>query len=119
MGNVFLIFAFLLNAGANILLKVGARDGVVFHGLSISQIAYHNWAVLLGVFMFALNAVCYFLALRTIPISTAYPIMVAMSFIIINAFAYQIFKENITVWQLAGYLLVVLGLYLVVHMAKN
>lgn len=100
----YLFLAFTLNALANVLLKVGALNASIF---------FKSPAALLGVFLFAMNLFFYFLALKTVPLSTAYPIMVIMSFLIINGFAFFYFHESIHAVQIVGYGLIVVGLLLV------
>ena len=69
--------------------------------------------------MFALNVVLYFLALRNLPISLAYPVMVVGGFLIINTYAVVYLKEEIVSIQILGYLCIVAGILLVVSSAKG
>lgn len=102
----------MLNGGANILFKLGARHG--FEGASaLSALVLGNWQLLLGLVLFLGNALLYFLALRTLQLSVAYPVMVVMSFIIINSFAFIVLGEPITSLQIFGYLLIIGGICLV------
>lgn len=104
MAYLWLTLAFGLNAFANILLKLGANKGLVLG----------NWQLLGGLFFFAINVVFYFLALRALPLSVAYPIMVAMSFLLINGYAFLTLGEPVTPLQIVGYVLIIGGLVLVV-----
>ena len=113
MSYIFLVIAFVLNATANILLKTGALKGVTYHGLSFGQIMSQNAIAIVGLFFFALNAVFYFMALRSVPISVAYPVMVVMSLLLINAYAIFTLKEQVTTLQLIGYALIIAGIVLV------
>lgn len=108
MHYVFLSLAFILNALANILLKIGAKNGFQLN----------NFVAIAGLILFAVNVIFYFMALRTIPISTAYPVMVIMSFLIINGAAYFFLDEQIHVYQVAGYFLIVVGLILVFRFSE-
>ncbi|MBU2103724.1 hypothetical protein KKD81_02870 [Patescibacteria group bacterium] len=110
---IALAAAFVLNAIANILLKIGSERGILLQG-PVGTLLAHNWAFLVGVGLFAANVLFYFLALRSLPLSTAYPVMVAMSFIIINSYAFLVFREPLTVLQAFGYVCIVVGLALVV-----
>jgi len=100
----YLAIAFTLNATANVLLKMGAKGNIAIAGV--------------GVFLFAINVVFYFLALKSIPITTAYPVMTIMSFLLINLFAYFYLSESINLWQILGYFLIVSGLIFVCYFAK-
>lgn len=104
MAYLWLTLAFGLNALANVLLKLGATKGL----------ALGNWQLLTGLFFFAINVVFYFLALRALPLSVAYPIMVAMSFLLINGYAFMTLGEPVTPLQMVGYVLIIGGLVLVV-----
>ena len=112
MPILYIICAFIFNATANILLKLGAAKGFVFHGISLSTIT-DNAFFLLGFIFFGLNALLYFMALSTLPLSLAYPVMVGMSLIIINTFAYIYLGEHITIMQMVGYSLLILGIVLI------
>jgi len=118
MSYLFLAIAFVLNATANILLKLGALKGIAYQGLSFGQIIGQNAIALLGLFFFALNAVFYFLALKNVPISTAYPVMVVMSLLIINGYAIIALKEQVGLAQVVGYALIITGIVLVFAFKK-
>ncbi len=111
---VFLILAFGFNSVANVLLKLGSRQGLVLSNLSFSNLILANWQVWLGCLLFAANVPFYFLALRSMPISIAYPIMVVMSFLIINLYAVLFLGEHLVGWQILGYFCLIVGLLLVV-----
>lgn len=114
MAYLLLICAFSLNAAANILLKLGSGQGLVWHGVSPLGLVVANWQLLLGCLCFLGNMLCYFMALRSLPISTAYPVMVIMSFLLIGSFAWLVLKEPISLLQWVGYGAMILGLLLVV-----
>ena len=99
MFYIYLIIAFVLNASGNIFLKLGSQQG--FSIPSFSQSA-----------MFTVTYI--FLALKNIPLSTAYPVMVGMSFLIVNTTAFFLFKESVNMLQIVGYVCMVVGIILVV-----
>lgn len=113
MAYIYLALAFTINAAANIFLKQGASHGVQLNG-SIPSLITSNWELILGMALFAINVVFYFLALRSLPLSFAYPIMVAMGFLIVNGYAFFTLGEALTITQVSGYVLIVIGLILVV-----
>src|ERR1700722_11302001 len=117
MPYLYLFCAFALNATANILVKLGAARGFDFSTFSPIPLLVSNWQFVLGLFLFALNVIFYFLALRSLSISVAYPIMIVMSFIIINGFAFFILGERVLPLQLCGYAPTIAGLFLVVRFA--
>ena len=112
MAYLYLTLAFTLNSIANILLKLGATRGLLLSG-DILALVKGNWQFLLGLTIFATNVIFYFLALRALPLSIAYPVMVAMSFLIVNSYALIALRESVTVGQYIGYMLIVIGLTLV------
>ncbi|MEN9649278.1 MAG: hypothetical protein RL094_245 [Candidatus Parcubacteria bacterium] len=118
MSIIYLIVAFILNGTANVLLKLGAKKGLVLHGFSLQTISA-NALFLLGFICFGLNALFYFLALRTLPITVAYPIMVGMSLLIINTFAYVSLGETITTMQMVGYALLIVAITMIFYFAPH
>ncbi len=113
MAYLLLIIAFSLNALANILLKSAASIGIFGSVLVPHVFVVQNWKLILGLSFFALNVVFYFLALRSLSLSVAYPVMVVMTFVLVNAGAAYFFGEQIHTIQIIGYALMVLGIVLV------
>ncbi len=118
MPYLYLCFAFVLNGVANILLKNGSKSSLVWDA-TFKEIIFNNWQTLLGLIIFASNIIFYYLALKSLPLSIAYPIMVAASFIIVNLYSYLVIKETIVMTQLIGYLFIILGVILVLFFAKQ
>ncbi len=116
---IFLVLAFTLNSLANILLKVKAIDGFSYKNQNLMQIVTNNYHFFLALFLFALNVVFYFLALKNLPLSVSYPIMAVMCFIIVNCYSYLYIKEPINWLQIIGYFFVLTGLFLIVFFAKK
>lgn len=114
MPYFYLVSAVLFNSLANILLKTQAQKGLDMSSFNLWYLITHNYLFITSVIAFAVNLIFYLFALRHIPISVAYPIMIAFSFIIINGSAHVIFHEQIQLLQILGYLLILVGLSLVV-----
>lgn len=115
MSFVYLILAFILNGAANVLLKVSALRGVDLGSYNPVVLITKNYLLVGGLVLFASNVVFYYLALRAMPVSIAYPVMVVMSFLIINSYAVWGIGESISVGQMVGYALLVLGLILIFY----
>lgn len=115
MPIIYLLLAFTLNGVANIILKVSANRGLDLSVWNPATLVAKNYLFLLGLAIFAANVIFYFLALRSIPISVAYPVMVVMSFLLINAYAVWGLGEVITPGQVVGYFLLVLGLIMIFY----
>jgi small multidrug resistance pump len=119
---IALAVALILNATANLFIKFGMRamdlelagaspleDGA----LGLVRLLFRHWIVLAGLACFALNVVFYAYALQKLPISAAYPIMVATGFAIIVAVAGAKLGERLSVTQWAGVAAILLGVVLV------
>lgn len=117
MTYLFLFGALILNSSANILLKLGARPEPVGN-ISLTTLVSQYGLAILGVTLFALNIVLYFLSLRALPLSVAYPVMVIGGFLIVNTFAFFILKEHIGTLQIIGYVLMIAGMLVVVTTSK-
>lgn len=118
MPIIYLTLAFILNATANILLKIGAKKGLVFHGINLTTIT-DNYLFILGIIFFGMNAIFYFIALNTFSLSVAYPIMIGMSLIIINIFAFINLNEQPTIPQIFGYILLIVSIIIIFSFSAN
>ncbi len=114
MSYLYLIAAFVLNASANIFLKLGAERGFDFSSFSPLTLLSRHQYFLIGCLLFVCNVPLYFLSLKTLPLSFAYPIMVVMSFVLVSLYATLVLKEPISTLSIIGYILMFTGLLLVV-----
>ena len=119
---IALVIALLLNASANLMIKFGMRSidielaggGVGSLGLSgVIHLVIKNWVLLAGLGCFAANVVLYAFALQKLPISVAYPIMVASGFALIVIVAGAMLGERLTPVQWIGVLGILVGVVLV------
>ena len=120
---VALFIALVLNATANLLMKVGMKSvegsgGILRSGaVGAIKIVVTSWPLLIGLTCFALNAGFYMYALqsKTLKISLAYPIMVGGGFALIALAArlHPALAERLTAGQLAGIALVLVGIVLI------
>lgn len=116
---VALAMALILNATANLLMKFGVKRlnpaalDLEKGAGSILSFATHNWVLILGLFCFATNVLFYTYALKKIPISLAYPIMVGGGFAIIAVVAWRYLNETLSAGQWTGVVLILLGILLV------
>lgn len=114
MTILLLICAIILNATANILMKLGAQR---MGGLSLNIEGLKNfltnpiiWA---GVTSFGLTLVLYTYVLSKMKLSVAYPLMTSLGFLIVVSFSVLYLKEAVHWPQVVGLLLVIGGLYLI------
>ncbi len=117
-GWVPLVVALVLNAAANVLMKVGARvardlppdAGAVERGLQ-----FLNLPTLVGIALFAANVLVYRKALDHLAISVAYPIMVSVGLILVTlaAWGLPLLSERVGLSQIGGMVLIAAGVWLV------
>lgn len=112
MGYIFLITALVLNAIANILMKIGSGHLNFFTEYGLFQGLLKNYILIIGVFLFASNVVFYVLALSRINLSVGYPVMTSGGLVIISLVSYFFLKEALTPLQLIGLLLIFGGIIL-------
>jgi multidrug transporter EmrE-like cation transporter len=121
---IALVVALSLNAAANLFIKFGMRaidlemaatSGSPLDGglLGLVRLLLRHWVLLLGLGCFALNVVFYAFSLQKLPISIAYPVMVATGFAIIVAVAGMVLKERLSVMQWVGVAAILVGVTLV------
>ena len=112
----FLVLALTLNALANVLIKYSMSRPVhpilPVHG---PLAPFLSWPYLLGLFCFAANLGCYSMALRTLKISMAYPLMVSLGYLVILLFGWFLFGERLTAVQYVGIGVILVGVWLVVR----
>jgi len=117
--------ALLLNAAANLMMKFGierfkSAGPSLAGGVWPSLMALvTNWVLILGLVCFATNVILYTYALKGLPISVAYPIMVTVGFAIIVVVAGIYLNEHPTRWQWLGVTLILVGVWLVAWQAKG
>lgn len=111
-----LVIALVLNAGANVLMKVGANAAApLSDNVSLwAKIAnFLNAATIMAIVLFAANVLAYRKALDNLNVSVAYPIMVSTGMILITAVAVTpLLGERIAFWQVVGMVLIALGVWL-------
>jgi len=112
-----LVIALVLNAGANVLMKVGANTaGPLSDNASPwARIAgFLNAATILAIVLFAANVLAYRKALDNLSVSVAYPIMVSTGMILITIVAATpVLGERIALRQILGMVLIAMGVWLV------
>ncbi len=106
---VFLILASVNSTLGNLLLKKSQLDAV--EG-SAWQVLLSPW-FFAGLVCYGVNVVLFVLALRTLPVSIAYPVLAATGFGFLAVAAYFLFSEHLGVLQIAGLAMIVGGILLV------
>jgi len=113
-GIIMLILAILLNASANISIKIGMiKVGETDNLVSVMRKALVQPTLIIGVALFALALIAYCMVLIRLSLSVAYPIMVSMSLVIVVLASYFIIKESIARIQFIGFFLIIAGVWMV------
>ncbi len=117
---VALTGALVMNAAANLLMKLGAKSTAASGGfgkdgfISAVGVIASNSALVIGLAFFVLNVFLYLYALQSprLPISIAYPIMVGGGYVLIAVIArlHPSLQERLTGGQWLGVALVMLGI---------
>lgn len=104
----------LLNSGAQLMLKAGART---LQGISLTsgssvlntamQAALHPW-ILAGLCCYFLSAGLWIVALTRVDVTVAYPLL-SMGYVIAAVLAWQIFGEALTPGRIAGIAIILVG----------
>lgn len=114
----FILACALLTALANLLLRYGLlKSG----GLAIAP---GNWlagwggtlvqpAFLSGIVLYGLAAVVWFYALSVTEVSTGYPVLVGLTFVLVTFGAVVVFKESVNPLKIAGTVSILAGIVLI------
>lgn len=124
-----LIVALVLNAVANLMMKVGAKSigdsGGLMKDGPVGAVVHilRNPVLMIGLICFGLNAACYMFALqsKTLKISLAYPVMVGGGYAIIAIAAYFLpsLRERMTAGQWLGVGMILTGVVLVAALTPS
>lgn len=118
MPFIFLFIAICSNIAAQILFKLAAIRGLYLE-LQFPDIVTKNFVAILAVFCIIFAAPFYFFALKSISLSVAYPVLVVVTFLFVNLLAVNYLGEKLNMSQLFGYVLAVLGIFLIVYFAER
>ena len=110
---VVLLCAIVLNASANILLKLGIRNVSENVGLlKLLKAAFGNFYIYLGLFCFGMAFVAYILVLNKMKLSVAYPIMTSSGFVIVSIASVVLFGEHISVLKIVALAVIITGIWM-------
>lgn len=112
-----ILFAVMLNAGAQIALKAG-MSAIGHFDFNMSklftiglQVALNPY-ILLGLSCYVFSVLVWLLVLSRVDVSIAYP-MISMSFIVNAIAAYYLFGEQISMARLSGIFIILFGVFIV------
>jgi small multidrug resistance pump len=104
----FLLLSIIFNASANYVLKAY----VVEKSHSILDMI-SSLPIYLAVIFFGINFLFYAKSLQTLKISTAYPVVVGMSAVIIIFLSFMFLNERLSLVQICGVGLIIAGVALI------
>lgn len=113
-----LIIAILVNALANLSIKMGALRLGSVTDLKFMELLFKfitNPFLISGVFLFAINLVLYTIVLTKINISIVYPIWTSGGFLLITVFSFLYLKESLSILQALGIILAAMGITLIAY----
>lgn len=105
---LFLICAILFNVAGNFFMKQFSRA----LDESSSLVSYLAPSFIIGVIFFGINLVFYAKALEVLPLSLAYPVLVAVSLCLVTMSSLVLFGEHISAMQGIGLMVICLGVFL-------
>jgi multidrug transporter EmrE-like cation transporter len=108
----------LLTVCANLMMRKGL---VLAGGLSIQGDGIHGlvlrlvkqWTFVLGLVAYGLAALVWFRVLSIAEVSTSYPILVGLTFVMVSVGAVLWFKESISFLKVVGIAVILAGIMLV------
>lgn len=108
-----ILFTVLSNAAAQITLKHGMMSvgGFAADGRSALDFALRtalNPYVILGLAMFVISMASHLVVLSRVELSYAYPFL-SLAYVVVTAWAFFVFKEEVGAMRLAGISLICLG----------
>lgn len=114
MTFVVFVISIVLNAVANILMKMGAlkpKESNQIIDVILNMVL--NPFILAGILCFALGLAAYNYVLIKINLSVAYPINTSLGYILVVLVSWLVLKETITPVQVAGIGVIIAGVWMV------
>jgi len=107
----------LLNAGAQVVLKMGMRQ-IGYFDFSFANVIPIGWRiatnlyVALGISFYVASVVIWLLVLSRSEVSFAYP-MLSVGYIVTALIGFYVFGENLSIERIGGIVLIVAGVFLI------
>jgi multidrug transporter EmrE-like cation transporter len=117
-GLLLVLLVALLQVSGNLLLRAGVVDA---GGLSLSlhtlladlRRLLLNPVFDLGVFLYGAASVVWFGVVSSESLSSSYPLLVALSFLLVTAGAVVLFQETVSAQKVVGLFVLLVGIFLV------
>ena len=101
-----------LTVAANLLLRAGILSAGGMNGLASLLPLAREWRFDAGVLCYGLAALVWFRVVATEPLSTAYPILVSLTFLLVTFGAGLFFHEALTLRKVAALGVMLTGIWL-------
>lgn len=109
MSYIYLIIMVALTSSAQYFVKKGSATLILSNGLLSFLKSFFTKPILIGGTLTLMAPIFYILALRTLPLSTAY-IFSSLNVAIITMIGHFVFKEHLPWSQILGVLLIISGI---------
>ena len=115
MQYIFMLLTILFNSLAHIALKYNALNVSNYVKWNVPVVKRFNITPLffLAIMCFASSVVFYNRVLEKMQLNIAFPVMNSVVYVIIAFASWYIFKESLSFRNIAGLLLILIGLYMV------
>ncbi|SFL72603.1 Multidrug transporter EmrE [Paenibacillus sp. 1_12] len=113
MNYIVLIASIVLGAVGQVLMKWGIESLKVGDTTTVTGLGLlRAWPVAAGLGSYALSSICWLLALRKFPLSTAYP-MVSLGYVFVMLMSIWLFQETISMQKWLGAAVILGGVALI------
>ena len=110
---IVVALAICANTVAALFIKMAASPDRSMPSLNPFNLALTNWPLWLGLICYGMALILYIVALATLPVSVAHPIITAGAIAAVSSSAFLFFGERITVLGIIGIILVAFGVGLI------
>lgn len=115
---LFVLASALLTVCANLMMRNGLvqAGGLSIQGDGIPGLVLRlarQWTFVLGLVAYALAALVWFRVLSVAEVSTSYPILVGLTFVMVTVGAVLLFKESVNLLKVVGIATVLVGVILI------
>jgi multidrug transporter EmrE-like cation transporter len=109
-GMIGLLIYVLISASGLIVIKLGLNRGATLQFGKVGIMFDLNWILLLGICMYVISFLLNMLVMKNMELSILYPISAGLIYIIICVLSYLVLKEPITFKQIAGMVIILVGI---------
>ena len=113
-GVSLIVISAAMTAAANLLMRVGVRAAGGFTLSTHFLLAVlGQWKFVTGFVLYGLAAVLWFAIVATEDLTSSYPMLVGVVFVLVTAGAVYFFQERVSSQKIAGLIIILTGILLV------